>query len=132
MRVKSVNNPDQIITWNTRESNWPQKTEASCRSKIQFQIGQIIKKRYPLDPVLEDITIPDTRLSLDFFIPHRKLAVEVQGEQHDQMNPYFHKSNAEFEEQKERDELKRFFCELNGIKLLEIRTIKDANKYFYV
>jgi len=132
MRVKSVNNPDQIITWNTRESNWPQKTESSCRSKIQFQIGQIIKKRYPLDPVLEDITIPDTRLSLDFFIPHRKLAVEVQGEQHDQMNPYFHKSNAEFEEQKERDELKRFFCELNGIKLLEIRTIKDANKYFYV
>lgn len=132
MRVKSVNNPDQIITWNTRESNWPQKTESSCRSKIQFQIGQIIKKRYPLDPVLEDITIPDTRLSLDFFIPHRKLAVEVQGEQHDQINPYFHKSNAEFEEQKERDELKRFFCELNGIKLLEIRTIKDANKYFYV
>ena len=132
MRVKSVNNPDQIITWNTRESNWPQKTVSSCRSKIQFDIGQIIKKRYPLDPVLEDITIPDTRLSLDFFIPHRKLAVEVQGEQHDQMNPYFHKSNAEFEEQKERDELKRFFCELNGIKLLEIRTIKDANKYFYV
>jgi len=132
MRVKSVNNPDQIITWNTRESNWPQKTESSCRSKIQFQIGQIIKKRYPLDPVLEDITIPDTRLSLDFFIPHRKLAVEVQGEQHDQMNPYFHKSNAEFEEQKERDELKRFFCELNSIKLLEIRTVKDANKYFYV
>jgi hypothetical protein len=132
MRVKSVNNPDQIITWNTRESNWPQKTESSCRSKIQFQIGQIIKQRYPLDPVLEDITIPDTRLSLDFFIPHRKLAVEVQGEQHDQMNPYFHKSNAEFEEQKERDELKRFFCELNSIKLLEIRTVKDANKYFYV
>jgi hypothetical protein len=132
MRVKSVNNPDQIITWNTRESNWPQKTESSCRSKIQFQIGQIIKKRYPLDPVLEDITIPDTRLSLDFFIPHRKLAVEVQGEQHDQMNPYFHKSNAEFEEQKERDEMKRFFCELNSIKLLEIRTVKDANKYFYV
>jgi hypothetical protein len=132
MRVKSVNNPDQIITWNTRESNWPQKTESSCRSKIQFQIGQIIKKRYPLDPVLEDITIPDTRLSLDFFIPHRKLAVEVQGEQHDEMNPYFHKSNAEFEEQKERDEMKRFFCELNSIKLLEIRTVKDANKYFYV
>lgn len=131
MKVKSVNNPSQIVTWDLRESSWPMKSAASCRSKIQFDIGQIIKKRYPLDPILEDVTIPETRLSIDFYIPHRKLAVEVQGEQHDEMNPYFHKSNADFEEQKQRDELKRFFCDLNGIKLLELRTIKDASKHFH-
>lgn len=108
------------------------KSSAACRSKIQFEIGKIIKQRFPLDPVLEDITIPETRLSLDFYVPHRKIAVEVQGEQHDEMNPFFHKSNADFEEQKNRDELKRFFCELNGIKIVEIRTIKEAMRYFNV
>ena len=130
MKVKSINNPNTVITWDIRLSSWPMKAQSVCRSKIQYEIGQKIKKRYPLDPVLEDITIPETRLSLDFFIPHRKMAVEVQGEQHDEMNPYFHKSSADFEEQKTRDEMKRFFCELNGIRLIEIRNIKDAAKYF--
>lgn len=132
MKVKSINNPGQIITWDIRESSWPMKSSAACRSKIQFEIGKVIKQRFPLDPVLEDITIPETRLSLDFYVPHRKIAVEVQGEQHDEMNPFFHKSNADFEEQKNRDELKRFFCELNGIKIVEIRTIKEAMRYFNV
>jgi hypothetical protein len=132
MKVKSVNDPTKIITWDLRESSWPMKSVSTCRSKIQYEIGRIIRQRFPLDPVLEDITIPETRLSIDFYIPHRKIAVEVQGEQHDEMNPYFHKSNAEFEEQKQRDETKRFFCELNGIRLLELRTIKDASKHFYI
>lgn len=132
MKVKSIHDPGKTITWDVKESNWPQKTAATCRSKIQYNIGQVIKKRYPLDPILEDITIPETRLSLDFYIPHRKMAVEVQGEQHDEINPFFHKSNAEFEEQKGRDEMKRFFCDLNGIKLLELRTIKEAEKFFHV
>lgn len=132
MKVKSVNNPNQIITWDLRESSWPMKSSASCRSKIQFEIGQIVKKRYPLDPILEDITIPETRLSLDFYIPHRKIAVEVQGEQHDEMNPYFHKTHADFEDQKNRDELKRFFCELNNIKLYEVRSISEAQRILNV
>lgn len=131
MKVKSVNDPTKIITWDLRESSWPMKSSYTCRSKIQHEIGKVIKGRYPLDPVLEDITIPDTRLSLDFYIPHRKIAVEVQGEQHDEMNPFFHKSNAEFEDQKQRDEAKKFFCELNNIRLIEIRNIKDAAKYFF-
>ena len=132
MKVKSVNNPNQIITWDLRESSWPMKSSASCRSKIQFEIGQIVKKRYPLDPILEDITIPETRLSLDFYIPHRKIAVEVQGEQHDQMNPFFHKTHADFEDQKNRDELKRFFCELNNIKLYEVRSVSEAQRILNV
>jgi len=128
MKIKSINNPSVIITWDLRESSWPMKSSASCRSKIQFEIGQIVKKRYPLDPILEDITIPETRLSLDFYIPHRKIAVEVQGEQHQEMNPFFHKSLADFDGQKNRDDMKRFFCELNNIRLYEFKSISEAKK----
>ena len=132
MRVKSTKNPSVIVTWDIRESGWPMKSIASCRSKIQYLIGQVIIKKYPLDPILEDVTLPESRLSLDFFLPHRKLAVEVQGAQHDQMNPYFHHSNEDFVKQQGRDDEKRFFCELNNIKLYTVRTEEEAKRIFNV
>jgi hypothetical protein len=106
------------------------KSKATCRSKIQHSIGQMISKKYPLDPILEDITIPDTRLSLDFYLPQRKIAFEIQGEQHSEMNPFFHDSIADFENQKQRDEMKELFCELNNIRLIKLHSIKEAEKYF--
>ena len=132
MKVKSIDNPNASVTWDVRQSSWPLKNKAACRSNIQYEIGQIIKSRYPLDPILEDITIPDTSLSLDFFLPNRKIAFEVQGEQHDKMNPFFHKSLAEFEDQKTRDENKRFFCELNNIRLHEVRSSNEVKKILNV
>lgn len=132
MKVKSIENPDSTVTWDVRPSSWPLKAKAACRSNIQYEIGQIIKKRYPLDPLIEDVTIPESRLSLDFFLPNRKIAFEVQGEQHDQMNPFFHKTHADFEDQKHRDEIKRFFCELNNIKLYEVRSVSETQRILNV
>lgn len=132
MQVISVNNPAKKISWDLRKGAWPMKSRAACRSKIQFAIGQMILSKYPLDPILEDITIPDTRLSLDFYLPQRKIAFEIQGEQHSEMNPFFHESMADFEDQKRRDELKELFCELNNISLVKLHSIKEAEDYFDV
>ena len=88
MQVTSVNNPSKRIVWDLRPATWPMKSKAACRSKIQYSIGQMIYLKYPLDPILEDITIPDTRLSLDFYLPQRKIAFEIQGEQHSEMNHF--------------------------------------------
>ena len=117
-------------SWDTRESKWPVKTEAACRSKIQYKVGQIIKSKYPLDPILEDITLPRSRLSLDFFLPMRKLAVEVQGKQHKNFTPFFHKTKSSFDSQLKRDEEKEFFCQLNEIDLVFIDSEEDAIKRF--
>tara|TARA_R110000765_G_scaffold223158_2_gene327303 strand:- start:2945 stop:3337 length:393 start_codon:yes stop_codon:yes gene_type:complete len=117
-------------TWDTRESKWPVKSEAACRSKLQYKVGQIIKNKYPLDPVLEDVTLPRSRLSLDFFLPMRKLAVEVQGKQHKKFTPFFHKTKSSFDAQLKRDEEKEFFCQLNEIDLVYIDSEDDAIKRF--
>jgi len=69
-------------------------------------------------------------MSLDFFLPQRMMAVEVQGVQHFQMNPFFHKSESDFKEQKERDNQKRFFCELNDIDLVTASSLQELKDYF--
>ena len=130
MQVTSVNNPSKRIVWDLRPATWPMKSKAACRSKIQYSIGQMIYLKYPLDPILEDITIPDTRLSLDFYLPQRKIAFEIQGEQHSEMNPFFHDSIEDFEKQLHRDEIKELFCELNNIKLIKLHSIKEAEAHF--
>jgi len=89
----------------------------------------MLSKRYPLDPILEDVTIPKTRMSLDFFLPQRSIAVEIQGQQHYTQNSFFHKTKADFLKQKKRDSDKSFFCELNGIQLIVISKPEELMEY---
>jgi hypothetical protein len=46
------------------------------------------------------------------------------------MNPFFHETVADFEDQKHRDALKELFCELNNIKLVKLHSLKEAEGYF--
>ena len=128
MKIRTLKNPEQLTPWDLKQSRWPLKSRASCRSKIQYESGQILLNKYPLDPILEDVTIPGSRLSLDFFLPHRMLAIEVQGVQHSEINSFFHKSKSDFQRQLNRDEDKRFFCELNDITLIEVTKPKQLEE----
>lgn len=66
-------------------------------------------------------------LELDFYIDELKLAAEVQGDQHYRFIEYFHKNNDGYLAQRKRDEKKEYLCRINGIKLVEIFTEKDAD-----
>ena len=48
------------------------------------------------------------------------LAVEIQGIQHYKFTPKFHLSEDHFNEQKQRDYIKKEKCRQYGIKLIEI------------
>jgi len=128
MKVKSPNPPHDFIVWNVSTSKYPLKKENVCRSKIQYKAGQQIKKRYPLDPIVEDITIPGTRLSLDFYLPQREIAFEIQGKQHLEYVPFFHKDKSDLVSQKKRDETKKFFCEINDIILYTIFDLEELKE----
>ena len=65
-----------------------------------------------------------------YYLPQRKIAFEIQGEQHSEMNPFFHDSVEDFEKQLHRDEIKELFCELNNIKLIKLHSIKEAEAHF--
>ena len=93
----------------------------SSRSKIQLKTKQFLKKYWQHHIVFEEFPVAGTKLTLDFYNANKKIAVEVQGEQHTKYIPFFHgKNKANYISQLRRDQDKLRFCKLNNIRLVEI------------
>jgi very-short-patch-repair endonuclease len=92
------------------------------RSKSAFQtrVKVFLKEYWRYDFVYEEFRIVGTRLSLDFYNASRKVAVEVQGAQHNKFVEFFHGHRENLAEQFLRDSRKWRFCEINGITMVEI------------
>jgi hypothetical protein len=65
-------------------------------------------------------------MKADFWVASRLLMVEVQGRQHTQFTPYFHKggdlaaARATFRSSQGRDAAKVEFCRVNGFTLVAL------------
>lgn len=93
------------------------------RSKGHLLCRQLLRELYPFDAVCEEVALPGfgaTALYLDFLLPSRKLAVEVQGRQHLEYVPHYHGSKAGFAKAQLRDRRKAEFLRLNGITLVAL------------
>ena len=90
------------------------------RSKRQFKTKQFLKEYWKDHVVFEEFPVAGTKMTLDFYNANKKIAIEVQGEQHTKYVPFFHGRRGNFASQLRRDERKLAFCELNKIKLVEI------------
>lgn len=116
----------QVITLKGKSVNWyltpqkyPIKGEGS-RSKFQHEIYLELKELYSHDIILEEVKIPESRLFCDFVIPSVRLVIECNGKQHYEFNTYFHKYHIDFVNQQNRDQMKRDFCEINNLVLVEV------------
>jgi hypothetical protein len=70
---------------------------------------------------LEEFRAPGTRLRFDIVNVTKRVAVEINGKQHESYNSYFHRgSRINFLNQIKRDQTKRDWCELNGFVMVEI------------
>ena len=120
MKFTNLNGETSRVAINP--DKYKRKNKDSSRSISQWKVGQEFQEMYPHDAILEEFPIPGERLFLDFFIPARKIAVEVHGKQHEKYNPFFHGQILEgrFERSKENDERKKQWCKLNGIELIII------------
>jgi len=107
------------VVADVRQSSYPIKGENS-RSDLQRRVGKILREKFKLQIILEDWTVPTTRMSLDFLVLPNRIAVEVQGEQHFEHIPFFHKTKIDFAGQINRDNAKKVFCELNGITFVTV------------
>lgn len=103
-----------------RPSRWERKTYGEGRGLYQSTVGEILAERYPGQAVLEEFGLPGENLRLDFFLPRKKLAVEVQGDQHKHYNAFFHKDKRAFKAAQERDKRKAEWCRINGVQLVQI------------
>lgn len=103
--------------------NW----EADSRSKFQNRVKNFLKPYWKNDIVFEEFRIVGTKLSLDFYNANKKVAVEVQGDQHIKYVKHFHKNKLKYLDQLKRDDKKLDFCNFNGIKLVEVYSTDVIN-----
>ena len=103
--------------------NWKSKS----RSKFQNNVKDFLRDYWINDVVFEEFRIVGTRLSIDFYNANRRIAIEVQGDQHIKYVKHFHKNRLKYLDQLKRDQKKLDFCELNGIKMVEIYSTDVVN-----
>lgn len=93
------------------------------KSELHKITRELIKEEYPTIQFLEEVTVNLRRgqvVYLDFYLPLYKIAIECSGEQHYKYIPHFHGSPQGFAKAKQCDQMKKDWCELNDIKLIEL------------
>ena len=114
----------KVVSLDGVESNMKFLHRAEGRqhcSDLHKEARGIISQIFKTDQVFEEVPVPRERLTLDFFIPTRKLAIEVHGEQHYKFVPHFHITKFGFLQSKKRDARKKEWCHINNIILVELK-----------
>lgn len=119
MRVSKLNSPNKLVLLNTKKYliDW----ENDGNSSLEKRFRELIKPYWTDSIVLFQMTIPGSLLKIDFFNINKRLAIEIDGPQHDNFNPFLHKnSRANYLSSIKRDINKDKWCEDNNIKMLHI------------
>jgi very-short-patch-repair endonuclease len=127
MKLYDING--ELVQTDIRPSNKPVKFKS--RSILQGKVGEKLQELYPRDTILEDFTIPGSRLSVDFFLPKREMVIEIDGIQHSEYTPFFHgplSTSGGYGKQVSRDRQKEGWCSMNGFKLIRIEKDEDLDQ----
>lgn len=121
--MKIIGLDDKEYSWNLSSAS---KSDAS-RSKLHIRARDLLKDIFPYDVIHEEVTLPGSKskirktlLYADFFLPARKLIIEVNGQQHSEHVKFFHDTKHDFYKAKLRDRDKQNWCELNNIALIQL------------
>lgn len=99
------------------------KWDGKSRSNLQFKTKQFLKKYWSGHIVYEEFPVYGSLLKVDILNATRKIAVEVNGKQHEEFNKFFH-NNSRFNliSSLKRDEAKFQWLTKNNFKILELKT----------
>jgi hypothetical protein len=123
MRLKNIYGKPVYKNVKSKLIDWDGKS----RSKVQKQVKKFLKDYWSKCIVYEEFPVYGSRMSVDILNATKKIAVEVQGRQHDEYNKFFHKNKMNFLYSMERDFNKKKWLEENGFELVEILELEAAN-----
>jgi len=104
--------------------DWDKKS----RSNIQFEVKQFLKPFWKTHICYEEFPVFGTRMKVDFINFTKKIAIEVNGDQHNSFNKFFHNnSRLNYLNSIKRDYKKSEWLEKNQIQLIELEA-KDIPK----
>lgn len=93
------------------------------KSSLHVRAKSLLTSLFPTLQLLEEVPINVRRsetLYLDFYLPLKKYCIETHGEQHYKFVSFYHSTIFGFLKAKKRDTEKKEWCELNGIKYIEL------------
>jgi hypothetical protein len=95
--------------------------EGKSRSLLQFKTKQFLKPYWCGQIVYEEFPVYGTKMKVDILNATKKIAIEVNGPQHNSFNKFFHQNSPErYLKSIKRDYSKRQWLELNDFTLIEI------------
>ena len=104
--------------------DWDKKS----RSKVQFAVKSFLFPFWKAHVVYEEFPVFGSRMKVDIMNFTKKIAIEVQGAQHNNFNAFFHKnSRANYLESIKRDVKKAEWLERNAFHLIEINENEAYN-----
>lgn len=109
-RFKTVSEAKYLIDW-----------DDDSLSKFQWKVKHFLHPFWKNYVVCEEFPVAGTRMRIDFYNVTQKVAIECDGEQHNEYNAHFHRGSfSVFQKQVKRDMDKSRWCELNNITLIRI------------
>lgn len=117
--MKMLNLRGKLVSKNVSKYliNWDSKS----RSKFQEEVKKFLKPYWSYCIVFEEFPVYGSLLKVDILNATKKIAVEVNGEQHYSYNNFFHGSIEKYADSLDRDTIKLEWLEKNGYQLVEIR-----------
>lgn len=97
--------------------NWNGKS----RSNVQFLTKRFLFPYWQAHIVFEEFPVFGSLLKVDILNMTMKIAIEVNGNQHEKYNPFFHRGNpANYLKGFKNDNKKSLWLERNGFQIVEI------------
>lgn len=128
--MKVVGLDGRTYIWHLAGHNGTDSPERP-RSQYHLLARELLRRLYPMDRILEEVPLPGcpTNLWADFYLPLRKMMLEVQGEQHYRFIPHFHAGKLAYLSARGRDVDKKRWCLANEISLVELPWMESANDW---
>lgn len=93
------------------------------KSDLHLRARMLLNETYPTLQVLEEVPMPLKRgvtLYMDFYLPLKKICVEVHGEQHYKFVQFYHGNMVNFIKAQKRDREKEEWCYTNNIRYVAL------------
>ena len=130
MLVKDLDN--NTTNWNL--TGYISKSRCGNKSSFHLEARHLLTNLFPTLQILEEVPIHIRKsevLYLDFYLPLKKICVEVHGQQHYEFVGFYHTNTLGFIKAKKRDTEKTEWCSINGIKQIILpydETIEEWTK----
>lgn len=119
MKFKRLNSQRTV---NVNVAKYAIKWDGKSASKFQKGVKDFLRPYWQSYICLEEFPVPGSRLRCDLINLSLKIMVEVNGQQHEEFNPFFHnESRLSYLGQIKRDVAKITWGEQNGFKYIEIQ-----------